>query len=95
MGATIAPSSSFDEGSVRSVMRVLLTAMVWLVTTAILAPVCFFGTMILAGPHSSMLPSFIQPAILLLAWLVFLAGPAAIARLVWRRHGSRRIIGAP
>lgn len=72
-----------------------LTAIAWLVTTAILAPVCFFGTLILAGPHSSMLPSLIQPAVLLLGWVVFLAGPVLIARLVWRRQRSGRIIGAP
>jgi hypothetical protein len=76
-------------------MRILLTAIAWLVTTAVLAPVCFFATLVLAGPHSSMLPSFVQPAVLLLGWVVFLAGPVVIARLVWRRQRSRRIIGEP
>lgn len=36
-------------------------------------------------PHSSMLPTMIQPAALLLGWVVFLITPAFVARAVWRR----------
>jgi hypothetical protein len=66
-------------------MRVLLTGIAWLVSTAILAPVCFYAVILLAGPHSSMLPSMIQPAVLLLGWIVFLVAPVFVARAVWRR----------
>jgi len=45
---------------------------VWIVTAAVLAPVCFFAVLILAGPHSSMLPSIVQPALLLAGLLIFL-----------------------
>lgn len=76
-------------------MRVLLTVIGWLVATAILVPVCFFAAIVLAGPHSSVLPSFIQPAVLFIGWVVVLAGPILIARLVWRRQKSGRIIGPP
>ena len=68
-------------------MRLILTALAWLVSAAVLAPLCFFGAIILAGPHSSMLPSVIQPAVLLSFWIVFLAAPIVAARLVWRRLG--------
>ena len=66
-------------------MRVLLTGIAWLVSTAILAPVWFYAVIVLAGPHSSMLPTMIQPAVLLLGWIVFLSSPAFVARAVWRR----------
>lgn len=73
----------------------MLTAIAWLVATAILVPVCFFAAIVLAGPHSSVLPSFIQPAVVLLAWVAVLAGPILIARVVWRHPKSGRIIGPP
>jgi hypothetical protein len=76
-------------------MRAVLTAITWLVATALFVPVCFFAAIVLAGPHSSILPSFIQPAVLLLAWVVVVAGPILIARVVWRRQNSGRIIGPP
>ena len=66
-------------------MRALLTLLAWLVATAILAPVCFFAVIVLAGPHSSMLPSMIQPAVMLLGWIAFLVAPIFVARAVWRR----------
>ena len=66
-------------------MRALLTGIAWLVSTAILAPVCFYAVIVLAGPHSSMLPSMIQPAVMLLGWIVFLVVPVFVARAVWRR----------
>ena len=72
-------------------MRLILTALAWIVSAAVLAPICFFGAIILAGPHSSMLPSVIQPAVLLLFWIVFLAVPIVAARLVWRRLGRRAV----
>lgn len=68
-------------------MRLILTALAWIVSAGVLAPICFFGAIILAGPHSSMLPSIIQPAVLLFFWIVFLAAPIVVARFVWRRLG--------
>jgi hypothetical protein len=65
---------------------------VWFVWAAILAPVCFFATMLLAGPHSSILPGFLQPVVLLLGWSAFLVAPIWIARAVWRRAGRGRAV---
>jgi hypothetical protein len=62
-----------------------LTFIAWATTAAVLAPVCFVVTVVLAGPHSSMLPSLLQPAVLALGWLVLLLVPLWVARLVWRR----------
>jgi molybdate transport system substrate-binding protein len=75
-------------------MRLMLTGLAWIVSAAVLAPVCFFGAIILAGPHSSMLPSFMQPAVLVLFWIVFLAAPIMAARVVWRRLGRVAATGA-
>ena len=71
-------------------MRWLLAFLAWLISAAVLAPVCFLVTMVLAGPHSSVLPSAIQPIVLLIGWIVFLVGPVWVARLVWRRAAARR-----
>jgi hypothetical protein len=51
------------------------------------APVCFFVDVLLAGPHSSMLPSAVQPVVLVLGWLVLLVAPILVARRIWRRTG--------
>ena len=67
-------------------MRWLLTLLTWVITVAVLAPVCFIVTMVLAGPHSSILPSWLQPLVLALGWMAFLVGPVLAARAVWRRR---------
>ena len=67
-------------------MRWLLTLLAWLVSTIVLVPVCFVVVIVLAGPHSSMLPSWIQPAVLVLGWVVLVVGPLLVARAVWRRR---------
>jgi hypothetical protein len=69
------------------VARGLITFIAWTATTAVLAPVCFFGAILLAGPHSDILPSFLQPVVLLLACAVLLLGPLWTARRVWRLTG--------
>lgn len=68
-------------------MRWPLTGLAWLGSAAVLGPACFFSAIALAGPHSSVLPAFLQTPVLLLAWAVFLAGPLWIARRVWRHLG--------
>ena len=71
-------------------MRWLIAVIVWALSAAVLAPVCFFATMFLAGPHSSMLPGFLQSVVVLLAGAVFLVTPVWFARAAWRRAGRRR-----
>jgi hypothetical protein len=43
---------------------------------------------LLAGPHSSVIPSFLQPPVMLLGWGILLVGPVLVARAVWRRLGG-------
>ena len=66
-------------------MRWVLVILAWLVAVAVLGPVILWVVIVLAGPHSSMLPSAIQPAVLVIGWVVFFAGPVFVARSVWRR----------
>ena len=72
--------------------RVLVAFIAWSAAFAVLGPVCFFVTVLLAGPHSSMLPSWLQPPVWLLGWLVLLVVPILAARAAWRtgRSTSRR-----
>ena len=69
------------------IARGLMAFIAWTATAMVLAPICFFGTILLAGPHSDILPSVLQPAVLLLGLLTFLVAPVLVARLVWRRTG--------
>ena len=72
-------------------MRWLIAVVVWALATVLLAPVCFFATMFLAGPHSSMLPSFAQSLVVIVGWLILLVTPVWIARSAWRRVGRRAV----
>lgn len=66
-------------------MRLILTLLAGLASLAILAPVCFLLAVLLAGPHSSMLPSVLQPPVWFLGWATWLVVPVFVARAVWRR----------
>lgn len=76
---------------------VLLTAIAYLVSVAVLAPALFLIVVVLAGPHSSILPASAQPAVVIGGWLTLLVAPIAIARRVWRRQSTRaaRRAGTP
>ena len=76
--------------SVALAMRWLVALLAWAASAALLAPVCFFGVMLLAGPHSSLLPSPLQGVVLIFGWLVLLIVPILLARAVWRRMERRR-----
>jgi|GEM_PF-2918154 len=54
--------------------------------------VLFFGAcaLVLAGPHSSLLPGALQPVVLILCWAGVLVLPFAAAWLVWRRFSRQR-----
>ncbi|HKY19755.1 MAG TPA: hypothetical protein VJM31_00935 [Vicinamibacterales bacterium] len=69
----------------RQAARWLLTFLAWLASVAVLAPICFFAVIFLAGPHSSLLPSAIQSVVLIVGWVAFLAVPILVARAVHRR----------
>ena len=68
-------------------MRVLATAIVYLLSLAPVAISAFFIAIVLAGPHSDLLPGWLGAIVLGVGWLVVLLLPAWIAYWVWRRLG--------
>jgi hypothetical protein len=71
-------------------LRWVVTILTWLMATAALAPVCFFVVLILAGPHSDILPGFMGGPMLILGWLTLLGVLIWLGRLVWRRLASAK-----
>jgi len=71
-------------------VRILLTALSYLLSLAATAALCFLLVLVVAGPHAGLLPAWLEPVALVAGWLVVLALPAIIARTVWRRLGSGR-----
>jgi hypothetical protein len=67
-------------------MRWLWAVIAWLAALAVIAPICFLLVIVLAGPHSSLLPGWLQPLVLLLGWIAVIVAPLWIARAVWRRR---------
>ena len=65
----------------------LIPIAAWLGSTALLAPVCFFAVIALAGPHGSILPESLHSPVLLAAWALLLGGPVWVASVV--RRGLR------
>jgi hypothetical protein len=49
----------------------------------------FFSVIVLAGQHSSILPSRIPAAVLPIGWLIFLVVPVLAARAARRRAGLK------
>jgi hypothetical protein len=71
----------------RVVRQLLLTALAYLLVLSILAVATFFAVLVFAGPHSDVLPGWMEPVVLILGWLVVLVVPAGAAAWVWRRLG--------
>lgn len=66
-------------------MRILLTALAFLLSLAVVVPAMFFAALVLAGPHADVLPSWLSPVALVAAWVAAIGLPAWLARLAWRR----------
>jgi hypothetical protein len=67
--------------------RWLLTSLTWLLATVVLLPICFFTALVLAGPHSGMLPQILEAPVIVMCWLALLVVPVLASRTVWRRRG--------
>jgi hypothetical protein len=65
--------------------RYVVAGLVWLGIAVLLAPVFFVVVLVLAGPHSSVLPSWMQLAVLVIGWLALLVAPVPVARAVLKR----------
>lgn len=68
-------------------MKYIATAVVYIVTLAVVAVLSFFTVLVLAGPHAEILPSWLEPVVFVIGWLAVLVLPVLVARLVWRRYG--------
>ena len=62
--------------------RWLLTALAWTGATLLLLPVCAFAALLLAGPHSDLVPEFLKSPVFIICIAVLLGVPAWIARAV-------------
>jgi hypothetical protein len=69
----------------RPVARVLIAFIAGSAALALLSPIVFVAMVVLAGPHSSVLPPAVQPAAWLLGWAAVLLVPVLVARMAWRR----------
>jgi hypothetical protein len=66
-------------------VKLIATAAAYLVSLAVISPVTLFVVLLLAGPHSDLLPSWLQLPVLVLGWAVILVAPVLISRKVWRK----------
>lgn len=66
-------------------MRILLTGLAYIVSLALVAVAAFFAVILLAGPHSGLLPEWLKTVVLALGWLAVLVLPVVLARMAWRR----------
>lgn len=65
-------------------MRLLAVALAYIVSLVLTAVVTFFAVIFVAGPHSDVLPNWLQTPALLLGCALVIAVPALVARRVWR-----------
>ena len=70
-------------------MKWFLSVSAWLATTAVLAPICYFAVIALAGPHGGLLPEPLHRPVLLAAWTLLLGLPAWVAHYVHQRSRKR------
>lgn len=63
----------------------LLTLLAFVGTLVVTAAIAFVVVIVFAGPHSDLLPSFLQPVVFIAGWLAVLGVPFIAARATWRR----------
>lgn len=65
-------------------MRYVVVSLTFIGTLLIMAVVGFFAIMLFAGPHSDILPRWLNTPVFLLVWALVLVTPVLVARRVWR-----------
>jgi hypothetical protein len=70
-------------------VRIAITVLAYLGSVLVVGAVTAFVVLVLAGPHSGLLPEPLEVAVGALGWLVVVALPIVAARSVWRRLGDR------
>lgn len=78
-------------------IKTLLTFLSAVASLVVTAGVGLVVVIVFAGPHSDILPSWLQVVVFAASWIAIVAIPALIARPTWRRlhAGVRRGAGAP
>lgn len=73
-------------------MRVLLTGAVYVVSLLLVTVVVAPLALVLAGPHSDLLPGLLQAPVWILGWLCVLVLPVLAAHRYWHHAvwGSRK-----
>lgn len=66
-------------------MRIIATIVTYLLSLVVIGALTIFIVLVVAGPHSGLLPHWLESVVLGLGWLVILMAPAFVARKVWRR----------
>lgn len=66
-------------------MRLFVTALAYLLSVIAIGGSTFFIVILLAGPHSDLLPGWLQLIVIGLGWLAIFVLPVFIARAVWQR----------
>ena len=73
----------------RPLLKLLSILLVYLVTLAAVVAVTFALVLLLAGPHTGLLPAWLEAVILALGWLVVLFLPIYISWKIWRRSDKK------
>jgi hypothetical protein len=69
-------------------VRFFLISLAYLAALMLVAPAAFGVVILLAGPHSGILPAWSEPVVMGLGWLAVLVLPLLLTRKVWRRMNS-------
>lgn len=72
----------------RSILKYLIPALVYLASLVAVAALAFAVVLVLAGPHSDLLPPAVQIAVIVLGWLSVLILPIVCAFQVWKKRKS-------
>jgi hypothetical protein len=65
-------------------VKILATTLAYFLALAVVASVAFVVVMFLAGPHSGLLPFWLEGVVGAAGWLAVLVLPVLLARKVWR-----------
>ena len=70
-------------------MKILATILAYVVSLVLVAGVAFVVVIVLAGPHSGLLPYWLEGVVGATGWLAVLLLPIMLARKVWRMFGRK------
>jgi len=66
-------------------MKGFITVVATLLSLIVTAGVALGCVLVLAGPHSDILPSWLQGVVFVFGWAAVIAVPITVGRFTWRR----------